>query len=54
MSIELKAREFAIEAHKGQVRKSDPEKPMIVHPINVAQILIFSMPDIIPIIPLDN
>jgi len=39
MSIELKAREFAIEAHKGQVRKSDPEKPMIVHPINVAQIL---------------
>ena len=39
MNIELKAKEFAIKAHKGQVRKSDPEKPMIIHPINVAQIL---------------
>jgi len=39
MNIELKAKKFAIKAHKGQVRKSDPEKPMIVHPINVAQIL---------------
>ncbi|MBQ7140851.1 MAG: HD domain-containing protein [Bacilli bacterium] len=39
MNIELKAREFAILAHKGQIRKSDPEKPMIIHPINVAQIL---------------
>ena len=39
MNIELKARKFAINAHKGQVRKSDPEKPMIVHPINVGQIL---------------
>ena len=39
MDIELKAKNFAIKAHSGQVRKSDPEKPMIVHPINVGQIL---------------
>lgn len=39
MKLEDKARKFAIEAHKGQVRKSDPEKPMIIHPIDVAQIL---------------
>lgn len=39
MDIELKARDFAIKAHIEQVRKSDPEKPMIVHPINVGQIL---------------
>lgn len=39
MNIELKAKQFAIKAHNGQIRKSDPEKPMIVHPINVAQIL---------------
>lgn len=39
MNIELKAKEFAIKAHKGQVRKSDKEKPMIIHPINVGQIL---------------
>lgn len=39
MSIELKAKDFAIKAHSGQIRKSEPEKPMIVHPIYVAQIL---------------
>ena len=39
MNLEEKTRKFAIEAHKGQVRKSDIEKPMIIHPINVAQIL---------------
>lgn len=39
MKIELKTREFAIKAHKGQVRKSDKDKPMIIHPINVANIL---------------
>lgn len=39
MSIELKARDFAIKAHDGQVRKSDPVKLKIVYPINVAQIL---------------
>lgn len=38
-NIELKAKKFAINAHRGQVRKSDPIKPMIVHPINVGQIL---------------
>lgn len=37
--IELKAKKFAIKAHKGQVRKSEPDKPMIIHPINVANIL---------------
>lgn len=37
--IEQKAKKFAIEAHEGQVRKSEPEKPMIIHPINAANIL---------------
>lgn len=39
MNIKDKAKKFAIEAHKGQVRKSEPEKPKIIHPINVAMIL---------------
>lgn len=39
MDIKKKAREFAIEAHRGQVRKAEKEKPMVVHPINVGQIL---------------
>lgn len=39
MNVELKARKFAIKAHKEQVRKGNPEKPMIVHPINVGHIL---------------
>ena len=39
VKIESKARKFAIKAHKGQVRKSDKDKPMIIHPINVANIL---------------
>ena len=39
MDIKEKAKEFAINAHKGQVRKSDKEKPMVIHPINVADIL---------------
>lgn len=39
MKIKEQAKNFAIEAHKGQVRKSDPEKPMIIHPINVGNIL---------------
>ena len=39
MSIIEKAKQFAIEAHKGQVRKSEKEKPMIIHPINTANIL---------------
>ena len=39
MNIKDKAKEFAINAHKGQIRKSNKEKPMIIHPINVADIL---------------
>lgn len=35
----MDARLFAIKAHKGQVRKVEPDKPLIVHPINVANIL---------------
>lgn len=39
MNIKEKARNFAIQAHKGQVRNTEPEKPMIIHPIGVAKIL---------------
>lgn len=39
MDVKELAKEFAIRAHKGQVRKSDKVKPMIIHPINVANIL---------------
>jgi len=39
MNIKEKAKIFAINAHKGQVRKSEKEKPMVIHPINVAEIL---------------
>ena len=39
MNISRKAKLFAIDAHKGQVRKTDVEKPMIIHPICVAEIL---------------
>lgn len=39
MNIKEKAKTFAIIAHKGQIRKSDIEKPMIIHPIDVANIL---------------
>lgn len=39
MNIKEKAKNFAIRAHAGQVRKSDPDKPMIIHPINVGNIL---------------
>ena len=39
MNIKQKAKEFAIKAHNGQRRKSDKEKPMIIHPIDVANIL---------------
>ena len=39
MSIDEKAKSFAINAHAGQVRKSEKEKPMIIHPINTANIL---------------
>ena len=39
MNIKDKALAFAIKAHTGQVRKSEPDKPMIIHPINVGQML---------------
>ena len=39
MNIKSKAKEFAIKAHDGQRRKSDVEKPMIIHPIDVGNIL---------------
>ena len=37
MTIEEKALKFAINAHKGQVRKSEPDKPMIFHSIDVGR-----------------
>ena len=39
MDIKEKAKQFAIKAHKGQVRKSEPDKPMIIHPISVGMLL---------------
>ena len=39
MDIKLKAKEFAIKAHYGQMRKSDKSKPMIVHLMDAANIL---------------
>ena len=38
-SITEKALEFASIAHNGQVRKNELDKPYIVHPIGVANIL---------------
>lgn len=37
--IKEKAKLFAIRAHMGQVRKSEPDKPMIMHPISVGLLL---------------
>lgn len=39
MNIKLKAKKFAIKVHSNQFRKGEPDKPMIIHPINVACIL---------------
>lgn len=39
MNIKEKAKLFAINAHKGQVRKATVDKPMIIHPIDVADII---------------
>lgn len=39
MNLENVAKDYAVKAHCGQARKSEPEKPMIIHPINVALIL---------------
>ena len=39
MDVKTKAKRFAIKAHTGQKRKNCPDKPMIIHPLNVANIL---------------
>lgn len=39
MDIKEKAKLFAIQAHMGQIRKNEPDKPMIMHPINVGELL---------------
>lgn len=39
MNIKEKSKKFAIKAHMGQVRKSEPDKPMIMHPISVGMML---------------
>lgn len=39
MNIKDKARDFALKAHMGQVRKGEKDKPMIMHPFSVAKIL---------------
>jgi len=39
MDIKEKAKKFAIRAHYNQVRKSEPDKPMIIHPMEVAKML---------------
>lgn len=39
MDIKEKAKLFAINAHMGQIRKSEPDKPMIIHPIGVGELL---------------
>lgn len=39
MNIKEQAKAFAIKAHRGQVRKTEPDKPMIIHPIYVASLL---------------
>lgn len=39
IDLKEKAKLFAINAHRGQIRKSEPDKPMIVHPISVGMLL---------------
>lgn len=39
MNVVEQAKEFAIKAHKGQVRKTEKDKPMIIHLFDVASIL---------------
>ena len=39
MSIQETARRFAINAHHGQIRKNEPEKPLVLHAVEVAKIL---------------
>ena len=39
MDLKEKAKIFAINAHMGQIRKNEPDKPMIIHPISVGMLL---------------
>jgi len=39
MNLKERAKAFAINAHKGQIRKNEPDKPMIMHPISVGMLL---------------
>lgn len=39
MNIKEKAKYFAINAHLGQIRKNEPDKPMIMHPLSVGMLL---------------
>jgi len=39
IDIKEKAKQFAIHAHMGQLRKNEPDKPMIIHPISVGRLL---------------
>lgn len=39
MNIKEKVKEFTIRAHKGQIRKNEKDKTMIMHPISVAELL---------------
>ena len=39
MNLKEKAKIFALNAHIGQTRKSEPDKPMIMHPIGVGMLL---------------
>ena len=39
MNLKEKAKIFAVDAHRGQVRKSETDKPMIMHPISVGMLL---------------
>lgn len=39
MNLKDRAKLFAINAHMGQIRKSEPDKPMIMHPIGVGMLL---------------
>jgi len=39
MNVKEKAKLFAVRAHMGQIRKSEPDKPMIIHPISVGELL---------------
>ena len=39
MNLKEQAKAFAINAHMGQIRKNEPDKPMIMHPISVGILL---------------